>query len=103
MTTQTKTANAVTRNTHAAYLILEHADHIGLPPAVSAYTNKFGNTTLAVDSLADLTSWSQWMEEPIVDKVITTNGGVHYTIDGTALDHPIRVIFVDLEPAAVRS
>lgn len=92
------TGATVTRDTRAAFLVLEHAERIGLPMPdsvlVADYLGAIYGATidLAFPTLADLTDWARWMEVTVEE---TPGAGcVLFSATGDALGAQVRCVAV---------
>lgn len=93
MVTTTRTASTVTSNTRAALLILEHAERTGLPLPYDVQTHDASpKVYLQFGSLAAVTEWAAWLDQPIGEYVTDTH--VHHSVQGIALEQPIRCVYL---------
>lgn len=87
------TTTTVTNRTHAAYLVIEHAELTGLPLPFSVRAADFDDRIdLQFASLAQLTEWAKWLDAPIGEHRVGDD--IHHEILGSALDQPIRCNYV---------
>lgn len=74
--------------------MVARAVEVGLPAPV--YVNVIPNgASLSLRTLADLTDWSLWVEEPIDSQTVPTTGAVVYKVPAVYDGVPVDLLYIE--------